>query len=104
MGYGLGVSWGKTHTTPELGFGRGPWGLGLKLGVGRASKVTWRTLNGQTKLAISHSPMCQFMPPTQVPPYPTGVGLGLFSMYQLIPQPKSQPKSQPKPTIPQRRV
>ncbi|KAJ0953088.1 hypothetical protein HanPSC8_Chr02g0079931 [Helianthus annuus] len=64
MGLGLG-----------RGFGRGPWGLGLKSGVGWASKVTWRALNGQTKL----------MPPTQAPPYPMGVGLSLFSHVNSCP-------------------
>ncbi|KAJ0616138.1 hypothetical protein HanIR_Chr02g0087171 [Helianthus annuus] len=34
--------------------------------------------------------------PTQAPPYPMGVGLGLFSTCQLMPQTKPQLK----PTIP----
>ncbi|KAJ0840030.1 hypothetical protein HanPSC8_Chr14g0613911 [Helianthus annuus] len=96
MGRGLGRGLGENAqaTTPgEFGLGRGPWGLGLKPGVGRASKVTWQALYGQTKLDISHAPMCQLMHPTQAPPYPIGVGLSLFSTCQLMPQPKPQLKS-----------
>ncbi|MFS7906606.1 hypothetical protein Hanom_Chr01g00061241 [Helianthus anomalus] len=57
LGLGRGLAKNAQATTPGAwlgrGFGRGPWGLGLKSGVGRASKVTWRALNGQTKLMTS---------------------------------------------------
>ncbi|KAM0071578.1 hypothetical protein Hdeb2414_s0001g00026811 [Helianthus debilis subsp. tardiflorus] len=39
--------------------------------------------------------MCQLMPPTQAPPYPMGVGLGLFSTCQLMP-----PNPNPRPPYP----
>ncbi|MFS7948181.1 hypothetical protein Hanom_Chr06g00556971 [Helianthus anomalus] len=48
MGFGLGRELGENAqvTTPGgLGLGRGPWGLGLKPGLGRASKATWQALN-----------------------------------------------------------
>ncbi|MFS8001144.1 hypothetical protein Hanom_Chr13g01186761 [Helianthus anomalus] len=96
MGYGAWVG-GKRPSHHPGGLGWGAWvgawplGLGLKPGMERASKMTWRALNGQRKLAISHAPMCQLMPPTQAPPYPTGVGLGLFSMCQLVPPTQAPP-------------
>ncbi|MFS7929854.1 hypothetical protein Hanom_Chr04g00337301 [Helianthus anomalus] len=86
---GCGLAENAQVTTPGawvggLGLGCGPRGVSLKPGVGRASEVTWRALNGQTKLA-------NHMPPTQAPPYPTGVGLGLFSTCQLTPPTQAPP-------------
>ena len=54
LGLGRGLAENAQATTPGgHGFGRGPFFVGLKPGVGRASKVTWRALNGHVS---THAP------------------------------------------------
>ncbi|MFS7932875.1 hypothetical protein Hanom_Chr04g00373051 [Helianthus anomalus] len=85
MGFGLGHGLGKTSKPPPwglglgLGFGRGPFGVGLKPGVGRASKVICRAFNG----------MCQLMPPNPSPTIPHGRVFFSHSTCQPMPNPSS---------------
>ncbi|MFS7937114.1 hypothetical protein Hanom_Chr05g00423801 [Helianthus anomalus] len=62
----------------------------MKPGVGRASgasKVTWQTLNGQTK---THAP-------NPSPTIPHGCGFEWWWSSHSTCQPMPQPKAQPKP-------
>ncbi|MFS7952767.1 hypothetical protein Hanom_Chr07g00610801 [Helianthus anomalus] len=103
MGRGFGRGWAENAqaTTPGgHGFGRGPFFVGLKPGVGRASKVTWQALNGYVSTQWLSCPQPKL--PTQAPPYPIGVSFffPFFSHFTCQQMSNSYPNpSPPYPTV-----